>query len=71
MSNVIKKQGWSLVSFLLMIYTPIIGAAIFLSIAGIYFKKGGKSEVRDFVISTLRFSLVPIIIGLVVLIFCL
>lgn len=72
MNNVIKKQGWSILSLILMIFVPFVGAATVLSIAGIYYKKGGKSEVIEYITSILRMAIIPsIVFGLVVLIFCL
>lgn len=72
MSNVFKKQSWSILSLMLMIFVPFIGAATVLSIAGIYYKKGGKNEVIEYITSILKLAIIPsIMFGLVVLIFCL
>lgn len=70
--NFIKKQIWSIISLVLMVFFPFVGAATVLSVAGIYYKKGGKSEVVEYIISILRLAIIPsIVFGLVVLIFCL
>lgn len=72
MRDFIKKQIWSIISLILMVFVPFLGAATVLSIAGIYYKKGGKNEVIEYIISILRLALIPIIaFGLIVLIFCL
>ncbi len=70
--NFIKKQIWSIISLVLMVFFPFVGAATVLSVAGIYYKKGGKSEVVEYIISILRLAIIPsIVFGLIVLIFCL
>ncbi len=70
--NFIKKQIWSIISLVLMVFFPFVGAATVLSVAGIYYKKGGKSEVVEYIISILRLAIIPsIVFGLVVLIYCL
>lgn len=70
--NFIKKQIWGIISLVLMVFFPFVGAATVLSVAGIYYKKGGKSEVVEYIISILRLAIIPsIVFGLVVLIYCL
>ena len=72
MRDFIKKQIWSIISLILMIFSPVVGAAIVLSISGIYYKKGGKNEVIEYITSILRLAIVPsIVFGLIVLLFCL
>lgn len=67
----IKRNLWSLATFIMLFWLPFFGAAMFLSVAGIYFKKGGTNLVVEYVKNTLTFLWVPILIGIVVMIFCL
>ncbi len=70
--NFIKKQIWSIISLVLMVFFPFVGAATVLSVSGIYYKKGGKREVIEYITSLLRLALIPsIAFGVIVLIFCL
>lgn len=72
MRDFIKKQIWSIISLILMVFAPFLGAATVLSIAGIYYKKGGKAEVVEYIASILRLAIIPsIAFGVIVLIFCL
>lgn len=72
MKDFIKKQIWSIISLILIIFVPFVGAATVLSVAGIYYKKGGKLEVIEYITSILRIAIIPsIAFAMIVLIFCL
>lgn len=57
----VKKVLWSVITTILFVVSPLIGASAFLSLCGLYHKKNGKEEVIEFVKITSIFTVLPVL----------